>query len=328
MVGDKQDGMRYKALLEQVPAVVYVDASNGDGGAFYVSARVQSMLGCAPEEWLEDPALWQKLLHPDDRERALSEVARAREAGEPLRAEYRLVARDGRAVWVRDEALPVRDGEGRVRRWHGVLFDITAHKRAEEELRESEERFRVTFDAAAVGMAHVAPDGRWLKVNDKLCEIVGYSQEELRGMTFQDITHPGDIDADIEQTTRLLHGKVRSYGREKRYLRKDGRVVWIKLTVSLIRSSSGEPECFISVIEDITDRKLKELVPEPLTPREMEVLDLVARWRTNQQIAHSLRYSLSTVKLHVQRIIAKLDVKCRAEAAALAVEIGLLPPPR
>jgi len=104
--------------------------------------------------------------------------------------------------------------------------------------------------------------------------------------------------------------------------------VWIELTVSLIRGPSGEPECFLSVIEDITERNLAELVPEPLTSQELEVLGLVARWRTNQQIAESLRYSLSTVKLHVQHIIAKLGVKSRAEAVVRDGEIGLLPPLR
>ncbi|MDP9411041.1 MAG: PAS domain S-box protein [Actinomycetota bacterium] len=303
-----------------------VDASSGTGSVVYASPRAEGMLDCAREEWLGDPELWAKVLHRDDRERVLAEVTRAREAGEPFGAEYRLLARDGRVVWVRDGALPVRDAEGRIRHWHRVLIDVTDRKRAEEELRESEERFRVTFDAAAVGMAHAAPDGRWLRVNDKLSEIVGYSREELRGMTLRDITHPDDlIDADPERASRMLQGRTRSYSTEKRCLRKEGSVVWIKLTVSLIRGHSGEPRCFVSVIEDITERKLAELVPEPLTPRELDVLGRVASGQTNSEIASAVSYSEGMIKHHVHRILVKLGVSNRSEAASRALEIGLLP---
>ncbi len=105
-------------------------------------------------------------------------------------------------------------------------------------------------------MAHVALDGRWLHVNDKMLEIVGYSREELLSLTFQDITHPDDLDADLEQVRLLLAGEIGTYSMEKRYFRKDGSVVWIELTVSLVRKPSGDPEYFLAVVEDITRRRL------------------------------------------------------------------------
>ena len=111
-------------------------------------------------------------------------------------------------------------------------------------------------------------------------------------------------------------------------MRKDGRRVWITLARSALRAASGEVNCFVSVVEDITGRKLAELVPDPLTGRELEVLGFVARRRTNGEIAGALNYSVGTVKLHVGRIIAKLGVGNRAQAAERAVEIGLIPPPR
>jgi PAS domain S-box-containing protein len=128
-------------------------------------------------------------------------------------------------------------------------------ERAERALRESEERFRATFDQAAVGVAHVGLDGSWLRVNRKLCEIVGYSREELLERTLQDITHPDDLEGDLEYRRRLLAGEIETYSMEKRNFRKDGSIVWIYLTVSLVRSPTGEPRYFISVIEDITERK-------------------------------------------------------------------------
>jgi PAS domain S-box-containing protein len=127
--------------------------------------------------------------------------------------------------------------------------------RAERALRESEERFRATFEQAAVGVAHVAFDGSWLRVNQKLCEIVGYTREELLEQTFQDITHPDDTEVDLEHLSRLRTGEISRYSMEKRYFRKAGSMVWIDLTVSLVRAASGEPEYFIAIVEDITERK-------------------------------------------------------------------------
>ena len=145
-----------------------------------------------------------------------------------------------------------------VRRAMSEFEERTERKRAEEALRESEERFRATFEQAAVGISHNALDGRWLRVNQKLCEIIGYSREELLLKTFQDITHPDDLEADLEQVHQLLVGNIETYSMEKRYIKKDGSIVWINLTVSLVRERWGEAKYFIAVIEDITERKRAE----------------------------------------------------------------------
>lgn len=209
----------------------------------------------------------------------------------------------------------------------GLAVDVAVRRRAEEALRQSEERFRLTFERAAVGMAHVAPDGRWLMVNEKLLEIVGYSREELLSLSFQEITHPEDLRSDLRCVERLLAGEIRTYSLEKRYLRKDGRRVWVSLSTTLVRDSAGKPAYFVSMVDEITARKLRELVPDPLTPREREVLRLVSHGMTNPRIAQELRHSLGTVKLDVRRILAKLRVKNRAAAVDRAVELGLIPPP-
>jgi PAS domain S-box-containing protein len=104
----------------------------------------------------------------------------------------------------------------------------------------------------------VAPDGRWLRVNQRLCDITGYSRDELLKSTFQDITHPDDLDTNLEYVRQMLHGEGLSYSMEKRYLRKDGGLIWINLTVALVRAPSGDPDCFISVVEDISERKRTE----------------------------------------------------------------------
>lgn len=139
------------------------------------------------------------------------------------------------------------------------LIDSIANlKEIEKTLRESEERFRGTFEQSAVGIAHVATDGRWLRVNQKICDIVGYNKNELLKLTFQDITHPDDLNADLEYVRQVLADEIKTYSMEKRYFRKEGSIVWINLTVSLVREPTGEPKYFIAVIEDITERKRAE----------------------------------------------------------------------
>ncbi|MGO8673760.1 MAG: diguanylate cyclase [Capsulimonadaceae bacterium] len=125
----------------------------------------------------------------------------------------------------------------------------------EEALRESEERFANVFDNAPIGMALVALDGRWIRVNTVLTEIVGYSQSELLSMHFQSITHPDDAEAGLDCVRRLIAGEIRHYHMEKRYFHKDGHVVWVNVSVSLVRDEVDAPQYFVSQVQDITRRK-------------------------------------------------------------------------
>lgn len=128
-------------------------------------------------------------------------------------------------------------------------------RRDQEDLSRSEERFRATFDQAAVGIAHVGLGGEWLRVNQKLCDIVGYTREELLERTFQDITHPDDLQDNLDLFVPLMSGEMPTFSMEKRYFRKDGTIVWINLTVSAACDDKGKPAYSIAVIEDITKRK-------------------------------------------------------------------------
>ena len=128
----------------------------------------------------------------------------------------------------------------------------------ERALRESEKRYRITFEMAAVGVAHVDPDGKWLRLNKKFCEILGYPHDEVTRLRWQDVTHPDDLAADLANAQAILDGRADQYAMEKRYIRKDGSVVWVNLTVSGVRGASGELSYFISVVEDITEHKQAE----------------------------------------------------------------------
>jgi two-component system sensor histidine kinase/response regulator len=141
-----------------------------------------------------------------------------------------------------------------------------------QELRESEECFRGALEHAAIGMALVAPDGRWLRVNPALSQIVGYSSDELLGRTFQEITHPDDLAADLAQVQRMLAGDIPTYQMEKRYIHKHGQIVWTLLNVSLVRNSAGEPLYFVSQIQDITVRRHAE---EELRRTRSQLMDAI-----------------------------------------------------
>jgi PAS domain S-box-containing protein len=158
--------------------------------------------------------------------------------------------------------------------------DISDKKQAEKALRESEQRFRATFDQAAVGIAHVNLEGQFLRINQKFCSLVGYTHDEMLVRTLQDITHPDDLDADLDFVRQMLSGQIQMYSLEKRYITRRGEIVWVNLTVSLRRRSSGEPKYFILVVQDISDKKHAE---EALRHSESELR------AKNQELHKTLR---------------------------------------
>jgi len=159
-----------------------------------------------------------------------------------------------------------------------IARDATERIRAERALRESEERFRKIFEEGPLGMAIVGLDYRFVNVNTRLCRMVGYTEQELTALTFPDITHPEDIDKDVQLAQRLFRGEIRYYTMEKRYIKKSRDEIWINLTASIIRDESGMPLHFLAMIEDITERKRVEAEQERLLvelQRRADELDAV-----------------------------------------------------
>ena len=413
---------RYRMLVEQIPAVTFVDRGGDSMVPVYVSPQVEGMFGYTPEEWMAG-RLWRERLHPDDRERILASDERFEADGGQVDEEYRLLARDGSVVWIREETVLVRGEGGEPLYVQGILTDITERKVAEEALRESErrfraitqhssdivtllgatgtiryqspsverilgygqeemigngafgyvhpddlervemafteglmdptrrpsveyrfrhkdgrwvwleslganrlgdpgvgeyvvtsrditvrkqaetrlreaeERFRRSFEDAAIGMALVGTDGRWLRVNRSLCEIVGYPEEELLGKTFQDITHPDDLEIGLVELPRMLAGEVRTQQIEKRYLRKDGQVVWVLLTISLVHDEGDEPLYFVTQVQDVTGRKRME---ERL--RRQALHDSLTGLPNRQLFVDRLGHALRRTRRHGNRV--------------------------
>ncbi len=173
------------------------------------------------------------------------------------------------------------------------------------------ERFRATFEQAAVGIAHVAPDGRWLRVNRRLGEKLGYTPAELAGRTFQDVTDPADLATDLDHVRRLIAGEIGTYAMDKRYVRKDGSRIWVTLTVSLVRRPDGSPDYFIAVIEDVSARKrLEDEVRRHAAELERRVDERTGELRDAndalEAFGHSVAHDLRAPLRNMQALAAAL----------------------
>jgi PAS domain S-box-containing protein len=189
------------------------------------------------------------------------------------------------------------------------------------DLRESEERFRGAFEFAAIGMALVAPDGRWLRVNRSLCRIVGYSAEELLSSNFQSITVEEDLHTDVEQMRQMLAGRLSNYDMEKRYIHKDGHTVWALLSVSLVRGVTGEALYFVSQIQDISERKRLERALREATHQEQRRLGQEIHDGLGQELT-GLAYLASSLATEVEGSDSALaeNLKRLADVARHTIE--------
>ncbi|MBX3011676.1 MAG: PAS domain S-box protein [Caldilineaceae bacterium] len=203
-----------------------------------------------------------------------------------LNFEADVVRSSGEVINLYEYALPLHDEEGNVRGCLGVFVDITARKQAETFLRESEERFRSAFEQAAVGMAHVNMDGRYLRVNARLCEILGYTSDELLQKNFLELTHPDDRRISLALSEQLLSGAIPSYSTEKRYLCRDGTIKWVNITASVVLEADGDIKYRLVVIEDIETRKAAETaLRELMTTLEQRVAERTAELeRSNREL--------------------------------------------
>jgi PAS domain S-box-containing protein len=183
----------------------------------------------------------------------------------------------------------LRDEDGNVVGSMGVSRDITAIKKAEEELKLSEERHRAIYDQAYIGIARIAKIGRFLLVNERLCEMLGYSAEEMYRQTFYDITLPIEVEESLIDWDALLSGKVENFSKEQTYLHKNGDQVSTNVTVSLVRDTNGNPNYYVAVFEEITERKAQEsALKESLAEKEILLKEVHHRVKNNMQVITSI----------------------------------------
>ena len=263
-----------------------------DGSYRYVSPACRELLGYEPHELLGRSAY--ELIHPDDL--AAVHERHAKVLADPRLAEvaYRIRRADDTYVWFETTGHAVRDPDsGEVVEIQTSSRDVSRRTNTEALLRESEQRFRLAMTNAPIGMALVGLDGSWIEVNDRVCEILERPREELLALTFQDITHPEDLDTDLGYAQQLLTGEITHYEMDKRYLRPSGEIVWALLSGSLVRADDGEPLYFIAQIVDISIRK-RALHELEVTSCSLERSNAELRHYASVA-AHDLRSPLATL---------------------------------
>jgi PAS domain S-box-containing protein len=226
-----------------------------------------------------------------------------------------------------DGALAERSqaSSARIRRRHAEdrLADSEAQLALARTLADSEARFRATFENAAVGIAHVAPDGRWLRVNEALCHFLAYPIEELLTKTFHDVSYPDDLVADLAQTALVCEGRMDSYAIDKRYLRHDGAIVWARKTVAGVRNADGSIDYLVNVIQDISERKTHEeqvrLLMREVNHRAKNMLSLVQAI-ARQTAARDPEDFIERFTERIQALAANQNLLVRNEWQGVEVE--------
>ena len=250
---------KYRVLVEKLPAIIYVCSNELEPQALYVSPEIESLLGYTAEEWSRGPH-WTSTLHPDDSRRVTELWEQAIATAKPFRAEYRHLHRTGRTVWVRDSGIPILDDQGGVTFWQGVVQDIGDRKRAEEDLRRSESRYRALVELVPAVVYEMGPDDerRTLYMSPRVQDILGYTRQEWLDQPdiWIELLHPDDREIELAAHDELTLTK-QPWHREYRLIASDGRVVWIRDQGQLIRDAHGA-ETWHGVMLDITAEKRAE----------------------------------------------------------------------
>jgi two-component system cell cycle sensor histidine kinase/response regulator CckA len=285
----------YRAIVESsADAIALLDRN---GTIRFVTESVERLTGVRASELSGKNAF--DLVHPGDRATVVAAFERALEQpGVPISVEYRERHHDG--TWRRREVIGVnRLDDPAVA---GVVVncrDTSAHKMPATALVERDGLCQRTFDEASIGMAHTRIDGRFLRVNRRLCDLLGYTADELTGLDFMAISHPDDVPADERARGQLIAGAIRRYTREKQYRRKDGTFVWTNLTVSLHHDAAGRPNYFIAIIEDISERKRAQE-----TSRQQHKMEAVGRLAGG--IAHDFNNLLTAILGYSELVLSQV----------------------
>ncbi|MBW4668340.1 MAG: PAS domain S-box protein [Cyanomargarita calcarea GSE-NOS-MK-12-04C] len=298
-----QSQERFRAIFEQ--AAVGINLVSLSGQFLQVNPRFCEILGYTESDLLQ--LSWPSITYPSDLG-VYQEYVRRMFASESTDSiEQRLLCKDRQVRWGNISISLVRNRQEIPQYFITVVEDITQRKRAEIALCESEERFCGIFEQAAVGIKQIAISGEFLEVNQRLCEILGYTESELLAITVNDVIYQGDVESDLECKRQILASETATSSIEKRFVCKDGQLKWVKNSLSLVRNEEGIPQYFISVIEDISERKqLEEALKESqhwlqtivsANPNVLYVYDLIEKRNVycNREIYEILGYTQEEV---------------------------------
>jgi PAS domain S-box-containing protein len=292
---------RYRALVEQIPAVVFMAYLDRGIGEAYVSPQIEAALGFSQEEWLEDPIRWYSHIHPDDKQRWSTEAAEMFLTGSPLRSAYRVVARDGRVIWFHCEAKMIRKPDGEPWFIHGVGFDITDLKRTQEALQEERNVVSAILHTVGALVVVLDPEGRIIRFN-RACELTsGYSLAEVAGRKIWDLfIVPEEVDRFKSVFQQLCSAQLAN-DYEGYLVKRDGTRRWIAWSSTVLPGNDGAPTYIIATGIDITERKHLEKTILEVSGREQR--------RIGQDLHDGLGQHLTGIafmsKVQEQRLMEK-----------------------
>jgi PAS domain S-box-containing protein len=280
---------RYRLLYDNNPSMYFT--LSPEGTVVSVNQFGATQLGFQPAELIGQSIL--KVFRAEEHHEVLGQLVVC--AASPLKVfqwEIQKVRKDGSTLWVKERARAVTDEGGQILVLV-VCEDITERRLTEDCVRESEERWRALFEHAGVGIAQLGLNGQFLRVNPRLCETLGYSSKTLLQRTFQEFTHPDDLQASLQYLDELAKGKLPSFSREKRVRRSDDVWVWLDVTVSLVRNASQAPAYFIAVVQNITDRKRAEQALQESETRFRQIAETIEEvvWSADPTIGKMLYIS-------------------------------------
>jgi PAS domain S-box-containing protein len=249
-----EEGLR--EVIETMPAMAW--SALPDGSNTFVNRQWAEYAGLSDKQTVDSD--WRSAVHPEDLSGHMDGWHQSLATGLPFEHEVRLRrTADGQYRWFLVRGIPLRNERDEVLKWYGIATDIEDRKQAEEALRKSEERWRSVFDNSAIGVSLTDPDGgRFLATNHVFQTLVGYTEEELRALSFSDLTHEDYREAKLALITELLEGKRRQFQMEKKYRRKDGSLIWVSVNVSLVPGTARVPRFLMALSEDITEHKRAE----------------------------------------------------------------------
>ncbi|PYJ10163.1 MAG: hypothetical protein DMF06_07360 [Verrucomicrobia bacterium] len=262
----------------------------------------EKLFGFGRDEIEKSIDSWYNRVHPEDRDRVIPGIHRLiAEGGTDWSDEYRFLCKSGRYAYVLDRGHVIRNSAGKAVRMVGGMRDLTERREAEAALAASEERFRATFEQAPIGIAEISPEGAFERVNPRLCEMFGYSPEELLTLNAQGLTHSEDLATTSTLVAEVLAGKRTTFETDKRYLRKDGSILWAHAISTILRDAAGRPRTFIAVIEDVTTRKLADQAIQSLPGRLLKAQDEERR-RIARELHDSTAQELAVVAMNLGRL--------------------------
>jgi PAS domain S-box-containing protein len=306
----------YRALVEQIPAVIFMaDLDQGIGEA-YVSPQIEASLGFSQEEWLEDPIRWYRQIHPDDKHRWSVEAAQMFLSGTALRSAYRVMARDGRVVWFHCEAKMIRRQNGRPWFIHGVGFDITDLKRTEEALQEERNVVSAILHTVGALVVVLDPQGRIVRFNRACEQVSGYSLEEVKGKYFWDLCVVPEEAAHFKMIVEQLRVEHESRDYETSWVARDGSRRLIAWSSTILPAEKGPPAYLIATGIDITERKRLEEAVLEVSAKEQR--------RIGQDLHDGLGQHLTGIAFMSKVQEQKLAEKGLAEAAEAARIVRLV----